>query len=122
MTFKTEFMKRSYLLIFVLLLLGFGSYGQDDGTTTTGAELTTNVENYSADFLAIAPDSRAGAMGDAGVAFILSIFGRMGNHDEHDPIFAAPLGQLDGFFGVGINHGNRVEYAGEGPVFKQDFF
>jgi len=68
-TFKKDFMKRVYLLVFISLLTGFYSYGQDDEDyQTTGAELTSNVENYSANFLTIAPDSRAGAMGDAGVA------------------------------------------------------
>ena len=66
-TFKKDFMKRA-LLVLISLLTGFCSYGQDDETTTTGAELTNNVERYSAKFLTIAPDSRAGAMGDAGVA------------------------------------------------------
>lgn len=61
-------MKRVYLLIFISLVTALYSYGQDDETTTTGAELTSNVEKYSANFLTIAPDSRAGAMGDAGVA------------------------------------------------------
>ncbi len=62
-------MKRLYLLVFISLLAGLYSYGQsDDDYQTTGAELTSNVENYSANFLTIAPDSRAGAMGDAGVA------------------------------------------------------
>ena len=62
-------MKRLFLLVFISLIAAFYSYGQDDDDyQTTGAELTSNVENYSANFLTIAPDSRAGAMGDAGVA------------------------------------------------------
>ena len=61
-------MKRSYLLVFLFLVTGFGVYAQDDDYQTTGAELTNNVLDYSVPFLTIAPDSRAGAMGDAGVA------------------------------------------------------
>jgi hypothetical protein len=50
-------------------MTGMGVHAQeDDDYQTTGAELTNNVLDYSVPFLTIAPDSRAGAMGDAGVA------------------------------------------------------
>ncbi len=61
-------MKRFYLVFCLILMTGFGVYAQDDDYQTTGAELTNNVLDYSVPFLTIAPDSRAGAMGDAGVA------------------------------------------------------
>jgi len=62
-------MKRLYLLVVLSLITGMALHAQeDDDYQTTGAELTNNVLDYSVPFLTIAPDSRAGAMGDAGVA------------------------------------------------------
>src|SRR6056297_267994 len=61
--------RRITFVFFITLLFSNGIfYGQSGGFTTSGAELTENTLNYSVPFLTIAPDSRAGALGDAGVA------------------------------------------------------
>lgn len=62
-------MRRFYLLLCGLLLFNITIHAQGgDDIQTTGAEATSNVLDYSVPFLTIAPDSRAGALGDAGVA------------------------------------------------------
>lgn len=61
--------RRITFVFFITLLFSNGIfYGQSGDFTTSGAELTENTLNYSVPFLTIAPDSRAGALGDAGVA------------------------------------------------------
>jgi hypothetical protein len=60
--------KISVLLFFVLA--GFQSFSQNNGNIDDIDELAgaNNTIKYSVPFLTIAPDSRAGGMGDAGVA------------------------------------------------------
>ncbi len=58
--------KKNYVLGLILAILGLNSYSQvDDRDQLAGAN---NPLEYSASFLTIAPDSRAGAMGDVGAA------------------------------------------------------
>jgi len=59
---------KTRIIFIALLLLTSNFYGQDDDITPTGAEVTANTLDYSVPFLTIAPDSRGGALGDAGVA------------------------------------------------------
>ena len=54
-----------YILLFGLILTNITGYSQVTSNDLIGSE---NAIEYAVPFLIIAPDSRAGAMGDAGVA------------------------------------------------------
>ncbi len=63
---QKEKMRKIAGLLFITLL-SFNSFAQDDITTEQLAGAEQTIE-YAVPFLTIAPDSRAGAMGDVGVA------------------------------------------------------
>jgi hypothetical protein len=58
--------RKVVLLLFIGAVIDFSLFGQD--VTRLGQQLTQNVIQTPVPFLNIAPDSRAGAMGDLGVA------------------------------------------------------
>jgi len=60
--------KRVSSSIIISLLCSYISYGQNNGKTNLGQDSSINTITTAVPFLLIAPDSRAGAMGDAGVA------------------------------------------------------
>jgi len=61
-------MKKICALGLLFSLFSLSILGQDDPITRSQLVGSNNPLEYSASFLTIAPDSRAGAMGDAGVA------------------------------------------------------
>lgn len=60
-------MIKSYLLVGVLFVLPFAITAQNDGATDA-SELQLNTITTAVPFIQITPDSRSGAMGDAGTA------------------------------------------------------
>ncbi len=60
--------KKIFIAIAFLTFLGQTMYGQNGNITTEELAGANNPLEYSASFLTIAPDSRAGAMGDVGAA------------------------------------------------------
>jgi len=76
---QLNFKKLSFAAFFIVLLCNFAS-GQISNQTLNGRDGEANVITTAVPFLTIAPDSRSGAMGDAGVSTSPDI-----NSQHHNP-------------------------------------
>ncbi len=88
----------TYFCLFTvaLMLLSFSSYTQISNQQLNGRDGEANVITTAVPFLTIAPDSRSGAMGDAGVSTSPDI-----NSQHHNP---AKYAFMKNDFGVSISY------------------
>lgn len=89
-------MKKIILSTLLLLFFNYKNKAQISNQSLNGRDGEANVITTAVPFLTIAPDSRAGAMGDAGVATIPDI-----NSQHHNP---SKYVFMDKDFGVSISY------------------